>query len=97
MRDADGTYYVTADELRAFRDSGRQYWYMNEDGSTDVYLDEQRALDGTFAWPVYLMDRSDAWFEQWDGDLGRAVAEELNPAVARSVAAVTTEGRWPPA
>ncbi|WP_425005762.1 hypothetical protein [Mycolicibacterium sp. S3B2] len=78
MRSKDGTYFVTADELRAFRDSGKKYWYMREDGTTDLYEDEL-ILRGADRWPMYLMDNSDSWFEQWGGDFERAVDEQLNP------------------
>lgn len=86
MRNFDGTYYVTADELRAFRDSGREYWYMNEDGSTDVHLDDQLPLDGTLRWPLYLMNNSEAWFRQWNGDYETAVNEQLNPVLQKNLA-----------
>lgn len=81
MKGEDG-YYVTGDELAAFRDSGKPHWWMNADGSTDVYTDSYEPAPG---WPVYLMSGSDPWFDQWAGDLERACAEQLNPAL-RSVA-----------
>jgi len=70
MRNEDGTYYVTADELRGCRDSGRQHWYLNEDGSMQP-SDDPPALDGTVAWPLYLLPYQESWFAHgratWSG------------------------------
>lgn len=76
MKSEDG-YYVTSEELAAFRDSGKPHWWMNADGSTDVYTDEYDLSPG---WPVYL--GSIGLFTQLAGvDLERACDEQLNPAL----------------
>ncbi len=92
MRESDGEYYVTADELKAFWESGRKHWYMREDGSTDLYSDE---LDITHGWPIYLRDRDEAWLAKWDGNFQKAVEEELNPNLIRHFEELTTQGNWP--
>ncbi|MBR7193430.1 MULTISPECIES: hypothetical protein [Gordonia] len=92
MRQADGEYYVTAGELQAFWESGHDYWYMREDGSTDLYADE---LDITHGWPIFLMKRDEEWFAKWDGDFERAVDDDLNPKLIRHFEELITEGNWP--
>ena len=92
MRQADGTYFVTAEELAAFYDSGQKYWYMRDDGSTDLYSDE---LIITHGWPIYLMDRDEKWFAKWNGNYEKAVEDELNPHLLKNFEDLITVGDWP--
>lgn len=95
MRDESGTYSVTADELREFEESGRQHWYMNEDGTT-MCLDLPPVLDGTLHWPMWIAQRPPP--HRWariNGDYEQA-ATSLSQTFAESIERLKAEGRWPP-
>lgn len=92
MKQSDGEYYVTGDEVAAFRDSGKKHWYMQEDGSTDFYSDD---LEITHGWPIYLMARDDAWFAKWDGKYEEAAETELNPHLIKTFEELILQGNWP--
>lgn len=92
MKQADGEYYVTGDEIAAFEKSGKKYWFMREDGSTDLYLDE---LEITHGWPIYLMDRDEEWLARWKGRYEEAAETELNPKLIKNFEELITEGNWP--
>lgn len=92
MKQADGEYYVTAQEVAAFEESGKRYWYMRGDGSTDLYLDD---LEITHGWPIFLMERDAAWFAKWGGDYEKAVETDLNPHLIKNFEELLTQGNWP--
>jgi hypothetical protein len=76
VKDQDG-FHVTAAELAAFRASGKQHWWLNYDGTTNVYTDEYELSPG---WPVYLGSVG-VFAQLQDDDLQRACDEQLNPAL----------------
>lgn len=76
MRNTDGTYAITGDELGSLV-AGGDVWWLLPDGSTTTTPDRTPPE----ADALYLMSRSQPWIDQWDGDFQRACDEQINPAL----------------
>ncbi|WP_139809521.1 hypothetical protein [Prescottella equi] len=81
----NGRLSITAAELADFTSLAeiepvaRHWWLINTTtGQTRIERDPS-ALPDSGDWLLLMTGPTPAWVQQWDGDLQRAVDEQLNP------------------